>query len=404
MRVRMRPHKAFKVLSSTLLAGSSHDTVGIIALAAVAFAAVTGWRFADPNPGSGVFFLLTVPISLLAFRFGVRGGLAGASIGIGLTVVWAQSQGAAIGESGYPVRAAVFVIVGVVVGWQSQRRHRVEREADRWFSMTGELACVASFQGYFTRVNPAWTKLLGYDQQELLGRPFVHFVHPDDVAATNAEAAALAGGSYATVHFQNRYLAKDGSWHWLEWSSRSDTSAIYASARDVTRQKQLEQQLLAMATNDPLTGVANRRGWSERLAVELARAERSDEPLCLAMIDLDKLKTTNDTGGHQAGDRLLFESAKAWSVTIREVDVLARLGGDEFGVLLPDCTETEAAEVVQRMRVAMPSGHSFSAGIAKWNLAESPHEFSNRADQALYDAKAQGRAHTSINTPHAVAT
>jgi diguanylate cyclase (GGDEF)-like protein len=138
--------------------------------------------------------------------------------------------------------------------------------------------------------------------------------------------------------------------------------------------------------------------------VELARAERSDEPLCLAMIDLDKLKTTNDTGGHQAGDRLLFESAKAWSVTIREVDVLARLGGDEFGVLLPDCTETEAAEVVQRMRAAMPSGHSFSAGIAKWNLAESPHDFSNRADQALYDAKAQGRAHTSINTPHAVAT
>ena len=168
MRVRMRPHKAFKVLSSTLRAGSSHDTVGIIALAAVAFAAVTGWRFADPNPGSGVFFLLTVPISLLAFRFGVRGGLAGASIGIGLTVVWAQSQGAAIGESGYPVRAAVFVIVGVVVGWQSQRRHRVEREADRWFSMTGELACVASFQGYFTRVNPPGRSCLDMTNRNFL--------------------------------------------------------------------------------------------------------------------------------------------------------------------------------------------------------------------------------------------
>jgi PAS domain-containing protein len=124
-------------------------------------------------------------------RFGVRGGLAGASVGLALTVAWAQTQHAAIGQSGYVVRAAAFVIGGCRLAVAAATP--VEREADRWFSMSGELGCVANLQGYFTRVNPAWMKLLGYDQRELLGQPFVQFVHPDDIARTIAETSALTG-------------------------------------------------------------------------------------------------------------------------------------------------------------------------------------------------------------------
>jgi diguanylate cyclase (GGDEF)-like protein len=109
-------------------------------------------------------------------------------------------------------------------------------------------------------------------------------------------------------------------------------------------------------------------------------------------IDLDKLKLVNDREGHAAGDRLLVASAQAWSLAIRDVDLLARLGGDEFAVLLPDCGQAAAREVVERMRAATPNHHAFSAGIVTWDHVQSATKLVGRADQALYRAKARSAA------------
>jgi len=157
-----------------------------------------------------------------------------------------------------------FAAVALVVGWQVRARDRFQAEADRWFSISDEMCCVASFDGYFTRVNAAWTDCLGYTAEEMTSKPYFEWVHPDDLERTQVEAAGLADPEHSTVHFENRYLAKDGSWHWLLWSSRSDGKAIYAAARDITERKHLEHTLQTLATEDPspasVTGELGRTG------------------------------------------------------------------------------------------------------------------------------------------------
>lgn len=127
-----------------------------------------------------------------------------------------------LGLEGYLARGLTFVAVALVVGWQGRDRRRAQVEADRWFTISDEMCCVANFDGYFVRVNAAWTECLGYSSEEMMQRPFFEFVHPDDLERTQTEAAGLADPDHTTVHFENRYRAMDGSWHWLLWSSRSD--------------------------------------------------------------------------------------------------------------------------------------------------------------------------------------
>jgi PAS domain S-box-containing protein len=116
-------------------------------------------------------------------------------------------------------------------------------ELDQFFNVSLELLCIAGFDGRFRRVNPSWQKVLGWSPEQLAAVPFVEFVHTDDVAATNREAARLTDGDI-TVGFENRYRCSDGSYRWLSWKATGDPERglIYAAARDVTVQKQLEQE------------------------------------------------------------------------------------------------------------------------------------------------------------------
>lgn len=87
-----------------------------------------------------------------------------------------------------------------------------------FFEFCNEMLCVADSRGYFTRVNPAWTKTLGWSSEEMTSRPFIDFVHPDDVEATIREAELLHSGTHETILFENRYCCRDGSFRWLSWS------------------------------------------------------------------------------------------------------------------------------------------------------------------------------------------
>ncbi len=164
--------------------------------------------------------------------------------------------------------------------------------------------------------------------------------------------------------------------------------------RSVLEQARLLEQLGELARTDPLTGLANRRLWDERIAVELARAQRYERPLCVAAIDLDRFKPYNDAHGHQAGDVLLREASAAWQGALRGADLLSRWGGDEFALLLPDCDLECAEGIVSRLQEVTPDGDEgvgCSAGLVRWQVGESAEQVVARADAALYAAKADGR-------------
>jgi diguanylate cyclase (GGDEF)-like protein len=152
----------------------------------------------------------------------------------------------------------------------------------------------------------------------------------------------------------------------------------------------LTAQLRAKAETDPLTGVLNRQGLDRAARQLCALADRTDSPLGVAILDLDRFKAVNDTLGHVAGDRLLVESVAAWRATMRASDVLARHGGDEFILLLP-ATEPSAAEhLLDRLREESPV--SFSHGLTGWSEGDTLDTALARADQELYRAKAARRA------------
>jgi PAS domain S-box-containing protein len=114
---------------------------------------------------------------------------------------------------------------------------------DRFFELSIDLLCQLDFNGYFRRLNPAWERTLGFTIAELTSRPFIEFVHPDDRERTLQQNKEVRDGGRA-LGFENRYLCKDGSFRWFRWNARPDASwsVIYSVARDVTAQKEAEEE------------------------------------------------------------------------------------------------------------------------------------------------------------------
>lgn len=120
-----------------------------------------------------------------------------------------------------------------------------EQERDRFFTLSQDLFAIADMEGRFVRLNPAWEQVLGYSVEELTGRSFVDFVHPEDRERTEAEAASLAVEGNESMAFENRYRNRDGSYRWFMWKARADVQAgrIFAAARDITERKLTEAQM-----------------------------------------------------------------------------------------------------------------------------------------------------------------
>ena len=135
-----------------------------------------------------------------------------------------------------------------------------DKHLEFFFEISIDLMCIAGVDGYFKRVNPAFTKALGWTAEELLAKPFIEFVHPADRERTVIEVERLASG-IDTVYFENRYRKKDGSWAWLGWTCPAATpenGLLYGVARDISEQKKIQEHLVQLATYDSLTGLANR--------------------------------------------------------------------------------------------------------------------------------------------------
>jgi len=114
---------------------------------------------------------------------------------------------------------------------------------ERFFAISIDLLCFLDFNGYFKRLNPAWERTLGFTVEELMSRPFIEFVHPDDRERTLDQNRAVRGGDNA-LGFENRYLCKDGTYRWLLWNAAPDSAenVIYSVARDVTERKRAEEE------------------------------------------------------------------------------------------------------------------------------------------------------------------
>lgn len=187
-------------------------------------------------------------------------------------------------------------------------------------------------------------------------------------------------------------------------------AALLAALVLIWSRSERMQELARQASQDPLTGLKNRRRFEEELRTELARGHRYGVAGALLMLDLDHFKRVNDTLGHQTGDRVLADIAAALRGRARETDVLARLGGDEFAVILPRCELGEAEEVAGEIATAIReriSGESgvppitASIGIAPFGTGErlSYESVLSRADAALYEAKGLGRDSVRVFDP-----
>lgn len=182
---------------------------------------------------------------------------------------------------------------------------------------------------------------------------------------------------------------------------------------DITEIRRREAQLAFMATHDLLSGLPNRRMFEDALARSVARASRG-KPGALLMLDIDNLKSYNDTLGHNQGDQALVNFALLLQTHVRAGDMLARIGGDEFGVVLDAATLDEAVEIGERMRRAaaeepfVADARAFdlglSGGVVPFDGTEEIHTLMDAADAALYEAKEYGRNRLVVRQTGAAST
>jgi diguanylate cyclase (GGDEF)-like protein/PAS domain S-box-containing protein len=390
---------------------TEHRWVGVAA-AAVLFAAIFALRVTAGTLADAIGFLYVIPIVLVATSRGTRAGLLAGAIAFLLS-----SEGALIADAptsvlGYVNRALVYLFVGGLTGRFATTLRTLEAESARHFDLSLDMISIAGFDGCFKEVNPAFERTLGYRREDLVDHAFLEFVHPDDREKTEREAASLAEGA-KTVQFQNRYFARNGDVHWLEWTSIPllDEGLIYAVARDITDRKALQQELERLSQHDSLTGLFNRRRFEEELRRQLAYTRRYGKGGALLMIDLDRFKQINDELGHATGDRalchvaeLLRDNLRASDLVARGVDpMVARIGGDEFVALLPEADGPGAEAAAERLAVAVRGAPlrtedrdvelRVSIGVATFDQHGIPgeRELLEAADRAMYEAKADGR-------------
>jgi len=313
-------------------------------------------------------------------------------------------------QTGRPLdRDAVLEAPSIWVYTDITERKRVEVDlriaAAAFESQEGMV--ITDARGIILRVNQAFVESTGYRADEVVGQTPRMFKSGRHDAAFYRDmwAAIIENGSWQGEVWDRR---KNGEIYpkWLTISAVKDDAGVvthYIGTHfDITERKKAEEKIEALAFNDQLTGLANRFSLNERLSQVLGLAARNGKQVALLMIDLDNFKTINDTLGHQIGDLLLIELAQRLGKTVRQSDLVARLGGDEFVVVLSDLdSPADAAHVADKILsvVAKPytlDGNelrsSASIGICLYpDDAEESADLMQKADAAMYHAKASGR-------------
>ncbi|WGG48621.1 EAL domain-containing protein [Rugamonas sp. DEMB1] len=327
------------------------------------------------------------------------------------TLFWCLVSGCAIDQS-RANEGSIWVYADVSARKEAEEKLRLSATV---IEHIADGVVVLDAAGSIVAVNPAFSQITGYAEQEAIGRDrtLTRSGRHDEAFYEQMWTEQMTTGFWRGELWNQR---KNGELYleWLTVSAVRDHRGIathYVGVfSDITKAKESQEKLDHLAHHDPLTALPNRLLFHDRLQHALQRAVRDDEQLALLFIDLDRFKNVNDTLGHHIGDELLKQVAKALSDKLREGDTLARLGGDEFIVLLEDVEGQYKASMVAEKLVAMfeqpfmVAGHELfvtcSVGISLFPAdAADLNMLIRNADVAMYQAKARGRNGYSFYAP-----
>jgi diguanylate cyclase (GGDEF)-like protein/PAS domain S-box-containing protein len=282
---------------------------------------------------------------------------------------------------------------------------------------SSDLITVVGADATITYQSPSSEHVLGYTPAELLGTRFDRLVAEEDAGALLrllADGAAYARPDGQVIECTLRH--RDGEARQFEILHTNllddeHVRGIVLNARDISERKTFEEQLAHQAFHDPVTNLANRALFVERVRHAIGRARREDRRLGVMFLDIDDFKTINDSLGHGAGDAALIDVAKRLSNSIRSSDTAARFGGDEFVVLLEDLESTDiATEVAERVledlrKPLMVAGKelavrgSIGISIMEGSSTIGADELIRDADAAMYIAKRDGKGSYRLFEP-----
>jgi diguanylate cyclase (GGDEF)-like protein/PAS domain S-box-containing protein len=293
----------------------------------------------------------------------------------------------------------------------SEEIHRRAGEA-RFSSLvqnSSDLITVLDSDATVVYQSPSIEHVLGYAPEDVVGTRFDLLLQPGEegrLLHLLADGAHYAGGATEALECSLRH--RDGSvrhFEVLHTNLLHDDAVrgIVLNSRDVSERKAFEEQLAHQAFHDPVTDLANRALFAERVRHAVARARRESNGLAVIFLDLDDFKTINDSLGHAAGDQVLREVARRLDANIRSSDTAARFGGDEFAILMEDVeTAQEAADTAERILTALTVPMnvdgtdllvrcSIGISVAQEEAPSDADELTRNADAAMYIAKRDGK-------------
>ena len=314
------------------------------------------------------------------------------------------------------------LVAPVLQGVAGKEDQHLQRGRERFRSLvqnSSDVVMLVDIDTTIQYVTPSAERVLGYDPAALIGTQLTKLLHPDDVPAVLAFFSEATKNEGVTPTVEWRAGHRDGSWLHLETIGNNllddpNVGHMVLNTRDISDRKALEQQLSHQAFHDPLTDLANRALFKDRVEHALLSRARATTPLGVLFLDLDNFKTVNDSLGHVVGDELLITAAKRIQSCLRSADTAARLGGDEFAVLIEDATGEVSVHIAERIIEAFKAPFTLqgkksfihtSLGIATSNSGEGADEILRNADIAMYTAKNAGKGCYAVFEPemHAVA-
>lgn len=248
--------------------------------------------------------------------------------------------------------------------------------------------------------------ILDYLMPELDGAAFLELFRKQDENLHVPVMVVTADEQRATLH----KMLEGGAADFIR--KPIDPTELIARSRNLLKMREYQEELKVtvdrlhkMATTDALTGLANRRHFTNRAEAEISRSQRFDEPLSIAVLDADRFKSINDTYGHSAGDAVLKQLSADALEALRVHDLVGRMGGEEFALCMPETTIEKAHLVCDRLRQAISShivsteqgdvSYTVSIGVTQFvpdiEGGDTLNKMISRADKALYEAKSNGR-------------
>ncbi len=275
---------------------------------------------------------------------------------------------------------------------------------------TTDLILVSDEHDVINYASPSIVALLDYTPEDYVSKHISELVYTDDIMLFFSMIRNLE----ETAQVELRFKRKNGGLCWMEVKSKIVLDHLgtrtVTVARDISERKKYEEELKYLAYHDPLTGLLNRRIFTERLNEEMEKAKNNKREIAILYLDIDNFKTINDTKGHDVGDFLLIEFAKLIKACIRDSDLICRLGGDEFVILAtPNCNHEIVTSIAERIKHALEEPFSIhdeeifltsSIGIFVYEQQDiSSRDMIIHADHALYAAKSNGKNQYYYWTP-----